>query len=243
MIKKTEYIDMLNPFSSTVFGCRIQSTAAAYGMNEPFAQFWTQDDKAAFCKLDEVLIMDANGADFDEIKDFITMTGASRMLCDLSAARNFDLPIDVRGEIMVYHQNKPMQAPGIFEINPSLREIHALLSECTSHTFVPPEFEPFYMDMSHRIRHNTAASVGVRQGETLVSCAICSAYTSDKAVLSAVAVSPDFRRKGFGYAALRGLISQLPQENIYIFRTHQENEEFYRKFGFTPCGEFAELNL
>ncbi len=243
MIKKAEYADELSFFSKTVFGCRIQSTAAAYGLNEPFSQFWTQEEKAALCKLDDTIILDADGADFDELKDFIRMTGASRLLCDFSAAQKLGLPVINRGEIMVYHNHKPIQQPAAFELNPSLREIHALLDACATDTFIPPEFEPFYMDMSHRIRHSTAAAVGVRQGETLVSCAVCSAQTADKAVLSAVAVIPDHRRKGFGYATLSALLSQLPQENIYIFRAQNENADFYRGFGFSPCGEFAELTI
>ena len=243
MIKKTEYADVLAPFCKTVFGCRIQSTAAAYGVNEPFAQFWTQEDKAALCKLDDVLILDADGADFDELKDFIAMTGASRLLCDLNVAQNLGLPVAAKGEVMLYRNDQPMKPPTIFEKNPSLREVHALLSACASNTFVPPEFEPFYMDMSHRIRHNTAEAVGVRQGETLVSCAICSAQTADSAVLSSVAVSPDYRRKGFGYTVLNALISELPQKNIYIFRAQNENAEFYRGFGFSPSGGFAELTI
>jgi N-acetylglutamate synthase-like GNAT family acetyltransferase len=212
-------------------------------MNEPFSLFWTQGEKAALCKLDDTMILDANGADFDEIKDFIAMTGSSQLLCDFRAAQSLGLPVTAHGEIMVYHNRTPVQQPVTFELNPSLREIHALLTACATDTFIAPEFEPFYMDISHRIRHDTAVTVGVRQGETLVSCAVCSAQTENSAVLSAIAVSPDHRRKGFGYAVLSALLSQLPQENIYIFRAQNENEEFYKKFGFLPSGEFAELAI
>jgi N-acetylglutamate synthase-like GNAT family acetyltransferase len=243
MITKTQYSDTLAPFSKTVFGCRIQSAAAAYGVNEPFAQFWTQEGKAALCKLDDVLILDDNGADFDELKEFIAMTGANRLLCDLSAAKKLGLPVAVHGQIMFYRAKQPARPSTVFELNPSLREVHALLSLCATDTFLTPEFESFYMDMSHRIRHNTAVAVGVRQSETLVACAICSAHTADSAVISAVAVSPALRHKGFGYTALTALIAQLPQKDIYIFREETENEEFYRAFGFAPCGGFAELTI
>jgi len=241
MIKKAEYKDDLSSFNKTAFGCRIQSTAAAYGLNEPFSQFWTQGETAALCKLDDIMILDANDADFDEIKDFIAMTGTSQLLCDFRAAKSLGLPVTVRGAVMVYHNRTPVQQPVSFELNPSLREIHALLTECATDTFIAPEFESFYMDLSHRIRHDTAVTVGVRQGETLVSCAVCSAQTENSAVLSAIAVSPDHRRQGLGNVVLSALLSQLPQENIYIFRAQNENEEFYHQFGFLPCGEFAEL--
>ncbi len=236
-------MDDLLPFRS-VFGCRIQSAAAAYGFEEPFAQFWTQEDKAALCKLDDAVILEAaSDADFAEITDFIRMTGAQKVLCSAEIAKQTGLSAVCRGEIMVYRNTETPEVPTGFELNPSLREIHALLCECATETFLPPEFEPFYLDLSHRIRHGAALSAGVRQGETLVSCAVCSSKTENQAVISAVAARPELRRMGFGHAALNALISQLPQKEIYIFRAQGENESFYRSFGFSPCGEFAELSL
>jgi N-acetylglutamate synthase-like GNAT family acetyltransferase len=244
MIKKTELFEELSPFCKTVFGCRIQSTAAAYGLDKPFAQFWTQGEKAALCKLDDVVTLDAvEGANFEEIVDFIRMTGARRVLCSSDAARKIKLPVMARGEIMVYHNENRPDAQTVFEQNPSLREIHALLCMCATDTFLPPEFEPFYMDLSHRIRHGAATAVGIRQGQTMASCAICVAQTADQAIVSAVAAKPELQRKGFGRAALAALISQLKQEQIYILRAQDENEGFYRSFGFIPSGQFIEFTI
>ncbi len=244
MIKKTDLIQELAPFDQTVFGCRIQSTAAAYGLDEPFALFWTQGDKAALCKLDDTILLDAaDDADFDEIIDFIRMTGAAKLLCDARTAEKVGFSVSCRGQIMVYSNTKKGEAPAGFELNPSLREIHALLCESATATFLAPEFEPFYMDMSHRIRHGAAIAAGIRQGGTLISCAICAAKTENKAIISAVAVKPEQQRKGYGRAALSALIAELQQKEIYIFRAPNENEDFYRTFGFLPCGEFAELSV
>jgi len=244
MVKKTDLLDELSPFCKTVFGCRIQSTATAYGLDEPFAQFWTQGETAALCKLDDVITLDvSDSADFEELKDFIRMTGAKQLLCGTGSAERLGLPVAFKGEIMVYHNRIKPDPQEVFEWNPSLREIYALLCECATDTFVPPEFEPFYMDLSHRIRHNAAAAVGIRKAETLVSCAICVAQTADQAIISAVATRPELQGKGLGRAALSALFSQLKQENIYIFRAHNENERFYRDFGFTSIGQFAELSV
>jgi len=244
MIKKVEYADALSPFHSTVFGCRILSTAAAYGLNEPFAQFWMQEGTdTALCLLDDTVILDAGEADYEELKDFIRMTGAARLLCDSSAAGKIGFPVTSVGQIMVYDNAAPVQTRSNFEMNPSLRNIHALLSACASETFTPPEFEPFYMDMSHRIRHDTAMAVGMRQADRLVSCAICSTQTKEKAVLSAVCVDPAFRRKGLGHGTLSAIISQLPGKKIFVMRAQNENEDFYRSFGFAECGKFSELKI
>lgn len=242
MIKKVELAEELAPFGRTVFGCRIQSAAGAYGLEEPFAQFWVQGEKAALCKLDDAMILDAaEDAGFEEIKDFVRMTGAKKLICSAEAAEQAGFAPVCRGQVMAYRNTEKLGPPAGFELNPGLREIYALLCECATETFRPPEFEPFYLDLSHRIRHGAAVAAGIRQGDSLVSCAVCIARTAGKAVVSAVAVKPEQRRKGFGSAALTALISQLKQEEIYIFRAQDENEEFYRSSGFALCGAFAEL--
>nr|WP_319489362.1 GNAT family N-acetyltransferase [uncultured Caproiciproducens sp.] len=243
MIKKVEYADALSSFDSTVFGCRILSTASAYGLNEPFAQFWVQEGThTALCKLDDTVILDAGETDYNELRDFIRMTGANRLLCDSAAAQKIEFQIAASGQIMVYESTAPVQTQSAFEINPSLRDMHALLSICATETFTPPEFEPFYMDMSHRIRHGTAMAVGMFQADKqLVSCAICSALTEEKAILSAVCVNPEYRRKGLGHETLSAMISQMPDKKFFVLRAQHENESFYRTFGFTACGEFSEL--
>ncbi|MGX8711615.1 MAG: GNAT family N-acetyltransferase [bacterium] len=244
MIKKVEYEEALSPFGSTAFGCQILSTAQAYGLNEPFAQFWVQEETGTLlCKLDDTVILDAGEADFEELADFIRMTGAERLLCASAAAGKIGFPATKRGQIMMYDNASPVQPRFLFETNPSLRDIHALLSACASESFTPPEFEPFYMDMSHRIRHDTAVTAGIRQGDRLVSCAICSTRTEQTAVLSAVCVDPEHRRRGLGHETLSALISQLPDRRIFILRAQDENEGFYRSYGFSECGEFSEMKI
>ena len=80
-------------------------------------------------------------------------------------------------------------------------------------------------------------------GNSLVACAICSAWTEDAAVLSAVAVQPEARRRGLGTNIVRTLATSLPAKTFYIFRAAGENEEFYQSLGFTRHCGFAELSL
>lgn len=244
MIQKTELPETLAPFRRSPFGCRICSTAEAYGLHEPFAQIWTQGDRAALCLLDDAMILDADdGADFEEIRDFVRMSGARSLLCSEESARRTGFLYAVRGEIMRYENLDRPQPPAGAEWEPSLRELYALLRACETPTFTPPEFEPFYLDLSHRIRHGTARTAGIRLDGELVSCAVCSAKTEEAAVVSSVAAKPALRRKGHGRAALAALLSRLEQNTVYIFRAQGENEAFYRAFGFTPCGAFEEQTV
>lgn len=230
------------------FGCKILSTASAYGTELPFAQFWLQfsDDNepiAAISKLDSTLTLcTSSSCNYKELKDFIEILDVKDILCDLQTAEALNLKIERHGEIMVYHNtSKTVQTDS--KEPPRLKEVYELLCACRAETFTPPEFEPFYLDMSHRIRHGAASIAGIYRNGALISCAMTSAQTQEAAVLSAVAAHPDFQRQGFGRLAVNTLISQLPQKLIFIFRAENENKEFYRSLHFESYGEWAELNL
>jgi predicted GNAT family N-acyltransferase len=243
MIEKVNSMEELAPFGDTVLGCRILSTAEAYGLDEPFAQFWMQENHAVLCKLDDAVILEADEtADLEEILNLVRMVGANHLICSTGVAERLGLPQAVSGEVMVYHNTMPAQRAN-FELNPSPRELYALLCDCATNTFIPPEFEPFYLDLSHRTRHGAAVAAGIRENDVLVSCAICTAHTEDSAIISAVATRPERRKEGFGRKALEALLTQLVGKKIYILRAQNENEAFYRSFGFEPAGGFAELIL
>lgn len=230
------------------FGCRILSTAAAYGTELPFAQFWLQfsdDNKpiASISKLDSALTLcTSSSCDYKELKDFIGILDVKDILCNFQTAKVLNFQIERHGEIMVYY-NTPKTVRTDSEEPPRLKEVYELLCACRTETFIPPEFEPFYLDMSHRIRHGAASIAGVRRDGALVSCAMTSAQTQEAAVLSAVAAHPDFQKQGFGRLAVNTLISQLPQKLCFLFRAENENEAFYRSLHFESYGEWAELNL
>jgi GNAT superfamily N-acetyltransferase len=182
-------------------------------------------------------------ADFEEISAFIPMTGATRVLCAAGAARSLGLSAEISGEIMT-HENAAVTAPerDAF-LNPALRELYRLLCESRSETFVPPAFEPFYMDLSHRIRHGTAVTAGICENEKLVACAVCAAKTGAEAVVSAVAVHPEYRGRGYGGDMVRAMLLYLEPRKIYIFRAKEENAAFYSSCGFTPSGAFSQCTV
>ncbi|NLJ30290.1 MAG: GNAT family N-acetyltransferase [Clostridiales bacterium] len=244
MILKTEHLPSLEPFGKTALGCRILAAAEAYGLSEPFAQFWTQGESAAVCKLDDTVILEIRrAADLEELASFLRMSGASRLLCSWETAGKMSLPAVRRGAVMTLSNIKKYTLPADAQINPGVRDIYSLLCRCESPSFPVPEFEPFYLDLSHRIRHGTALAVGIRKEGALAVCAVCAAMAGPHAVISAVAVAPEFRRMGLGRTVTEALLSRLPQKKVSVFRAEDENEAFYRSLDFLPGGTFAELML
>lgn len=229
----------------TPFGCKIRSAAAAYGLTEPFEQFWAQDGGTVLAKIDnEAVLVEGERTDREELLAFLRTLDLKRLSCTEETAEHLNLPISSKGEIMVLHpQNIDRRPLADVVMNPSPREIYSLLEQAKSETFAVPEFEPFYMDLSFRTRHGMALTAGVRQGGRLAACALCSAMTEHAAVISAVACVPGLRLRGYGRTAVSSLVSKLQRENMYIFRADAENEAFYRELGFESYGAWAEVQF
>lgn len=229
----------------TPFGCKIRSAAAAYGLTEPFEQFWAQDGGTVLAKIDnDAVLVEGEHTDVEELRVFLRTLDLKTLSCAEETAKNLNLPTSSRGEIMVLHpQSVEQHSLADVVMNPGPREIYSLLEQAASDTFVVPEFEPFYMDLSLRTRHGAALTAGVRQGGRLAACAVCTAMTEQAAVISAVACVPGLRLHGYGRTAVSALVSKLRRKNMYIFRADGENEAFYRKMGFEPYGFWAESQL
>jgi GNAT superfamily N-acetyltransferase len=242
MIRLVESPDQLGFLGETPFGCRIRSLASAYGVGENFARFWVQNGIAAIAKIDDAAVLEDFGSDWDELREFLSVLDIKALTCAEAAAGRLGFPIARRGEIMTLGAEvSGVEVP--VENDPGLREIYALLCTCCGPNFPVPEFEPFYMDMSYRLRHGAGAAVGVKRDGALVSCALCSSLTERAAVASTVATKPEYRRSGLGRTALLALAARLHREHLYLFRADGENEEFYRGMGFRPYGRWAELKI
>lgn len=233
---------------NTPFGCKIKAAAAAYADGgEKFLRFWVQDGGTTIVKIDDAALMETSAeCDYEEAAAFLRTLDVSTLSCTLEAAENLKLPIGERGEIMalhIPHTQRFLNTYADVEENPGPREIYTLLEQAATETFEPPEFEPFYMDLSYRTRHGAALSVGIRQGERLAACALCTAMTERTAVISGVACHPELRRHGYAGTAVNALIGKLNRETLYIFRAEGENEAFYRSLGFQSYGFWSNVSL
>ena len=229
-----------------VFLSRILSTYAAYGGTK-VASFWVQTEEgqlnAVLCLLDGVLtlcfVSDGNK---DELDGFLYAIDASTILCSADFADKYGSDQVVTGPILHYDNSEMLECDFAFDRNPALKDVYHVMQKCKSDYFTPPPWEPFYLDLSHRIRHSCALCVGIRnEHEKLCACGFSVAQTEHMAVLGGICVVPNQRRKGFGKMVVAALLSQLPQNDVYIFRDETENKEFYDTIGFTEAGRWAEI--
>lgn len=245
MIRRIQDESRLLPWAEDPIGLRACAAAAAYGLDGHICQFWLQNEDTLLCRMDDTMMLCAGEhVDWEEIKRFLPLTGARVLLCREEEAEHLQLPVLVSGWVMLRENVNRDPAPFCqAEENPSLRELHALLTQCETESFRAPEFEPFYLDLSHRTRHGEAVSMGLRRGGRLIAAAFCTAKTEMMAILSGVAVLPELRGNGFGSAVVRALQEKLCQPKQCVYRAQSENQAFYEALGFQDAFPFRELSL
>ena len=220
----------------SAFGCKLAAVANAYGFNRPFARFWVGGG-AAYCLLDGVLSMAGQPEDVEEAWSFIHMTGPEALFCPADFSAGEEVISSTEG--LVLAKQLPAGPEAGLPEPPRLEEVHRLL--CGAGMAV--EFEPFYLDLSHRLRHGAALALGEYRDGALVGCAVVSAVTEASALLSAVVVEENFRRQGIGSALVERVERALPGRTLYLMRERDNNQAFYAGLGYVEAGRWAQLEL
>ena len=173
----------------------------------------------------------------EEALAFLRAVGPEQVFCAVRNAEALGLRPQAAGDVLRRQvpAGEALQPPG--EVN--IRELYGLLEE----TGMVEEFEPFYLDLSHKLRHGGAVALTRRQEGELAGCAVVSAISRKAAVLSAVAVGEHFRRQGMGSALVRQAEACLPGKNVYVFREKEKNQEFYRKLGYSKIDTWVQARL
>ena len=208
---------------------RIQSLYRSYGTNFDFLRFYCQiiDDQvtAVMSIMDGNATIVSNNADYDEIIDFLAVIGAKTVYSESK------LPL----EIVEYG----------YVVNKSVIPIEAKLKECRlssiynimSTSFSLPDFDTWYPDMSHRIRHNGAVAISNNIGAAI------GLKGNNCALISGICVDEKERKKGLGSQLLYDLIDNLSSSEIYALVDINGPINFYTKNGFSIVSEFSTYKV
>lgn len=228
--------EVLEKCKNTAFGCKIAGTAISYGFDEKFACFWLDDKSTAvYCLVDNVMILDGTPSDTEEAMEFLKMTGASQLICSSANADALKLSCTQSGEVL----SKTACGGNFTQNEVNIREVFSLLED----SGMELDFEPFYLDLSHRLRHGTGAATTAQWGDDFAGCALISSITDNAAILSAVAVKEKYRRHGMGTRLITTVESVLQSGKIYLFKEFNENDEFYKSLGYTKEDTWACVKL
>lgn len=237
MIEKIDEISQLKKYDKVdIYSVRILSLLNAYGCKYPFARFYRQIDDndcvtAIFSVLDKdiTLSFNSNLADKEEIIQFISVIGYDTLLC------SDELHIDTSFESgVVMKSNKKI------EVQCDYTEIDQYPYLFDLYNFVDYDgnsFDSWYVDISHRIRHNTAKAVTLNIDDEIISSAIFSSIYENDAIITAVKTNPKFRKMGYGSALVSSMCCDITGD-VYLMREKDKNESFYKKLGFENIGNW-----
>lgn len=216
-----------------IFSVRILSLLGAYGCKYPFARFYRQiGDNEKITAIISVLDKDItvsydDAADLDELAKFALAIGSDSVLCS-------ELPIKSGS----YESGAIMISDKTVEISNNFGEINEFPNLFDLYNFIEygaGDFEAWYVDINHRIRHGYAKAFTLEINGEIVSSAILSSIHNKNAILTAVRTKPELR--GFGYAS--ALVSAICGDfggTVYLMRENGKNESFYNKLGFINAG-------
>ncbi len=223
----------------TAFGCKIASVISAYGFDKGFACFWldTQSD-VVFCQTDDLMIISGTVLNVAETREFLQAVGPQAVICAVKNAEVLSLPLTDSGDVLKKHL-KPGVSKAVDPYSVNVREVFSLLEE----TGMVEEFEPFYLDFSHKLRHGAAMAFLEYRSGKLAGCAVISSISKSAALLSALAVRPTFRCQGIGTALIHKTEECLSGKSLYVFRDKEMNREFYKKLEYAKSDTWVYSKL
>lgn len=238
MIQQPKSLGQLLPFDVDAFGCSVISTATAYGMDTEAAQFWhgsgfavrRQDSTVTLCGT-------VRQEDKQELRAFLPCIGMQTLVCSRENAQTLALEtaetgieMELAGKISAPKAELHFATTVPDEDALNLTEMHHLLVACKTPDFVPPPFEPFYLDMSHRIRHGAAIAAGAYLNGKLCACA-AAALSQKRMLLFSGAALPQVRGSGAFAAVLAGLAERAGERTVSLL-CGEKLQRHYEAIGF-----------
>lgn len=220
-----KYLVKPNPFA-----CRILSQLLAYGTCERFLEHWVQlednEPRAVISRIDRNITIFCESAD-DELLEFIEAVGYNTVFADKEL-----FPQYWSGEVLMKFVRKPeTEISDNIDFNPTIREIYSVLERCRGEGFEIPDFDSFYPDMSHRVRHNLSRVLAYRLDGQAIACCMTSAETGNCAIISGVACLSEYRGKGYASKLVAKIVEALGDRDIFVF-CREELVGFYIRVGF-----------
>lgn len=184
------------------------------------------------------------GRTTEEMRDCLTFLGCQTVFCRERAFPIEKLSLQKTGFVARLTDTPPKpQQPIQFIDAESLRGIYPCLK------WDLPESDRFplgswYVQLSHRLRHDTCHIAAVSQNGQAVSLALTAAETEKNAVIGCVRTLPDFRHRGYGSAVCAALCQTLSSLGKQVFLCAEDPLfSFYQPLGFTKIYTWWSGNI
>lgn len=253
MIRQAHSEDFSTLTPDTETAVRIHGLANAYGTEQSFLHFWSilEEEKCVgFLSLLDGTVQLVNKTKrpfidwtLKEINEFLLMQpDIQKVHTTVEIGKhifeygNWKM---ITGTVMKSDTVSEMPSNNICMLTP--REVYPILSNCFKNDL--PPFSPWYVDVSHRIRHGFCRIKGIWESGKPVACVMTTAECDGAAIIGAVATLPESRGRGYASGLVSSLTSELHLEgrSVYLLPKNEAAHKLYSAIGFYDCGKWADL--
>ena len=210
------------------YGGRIFAACAAYGTGYDFCRLY-RFDKGCGLIYNSSCVLSGECDDPEEISDFIMLNSPEMVECPVYMGEKLHIP-SYEGRRRILFERRDLPDDDDIPEAAKLMDMYGIVRDA----FGIGEFDLWYADMSHRIRHGVSRAF-MYHG---VSCACVDFIHEGAAYISQVATVSGERGKGYS-GRLLDMISRvlIKEGNVPRLWAFEELEGFYRRAGFIPVDE------
>lgn len=206
---------------------KLRSLLFSYGTTYDFCRFYYADNALiGVLNGDYILCSDGN-VNVGELSEFFMFNGFSEMFCSKETGEKLSEISGFSGHriLLMEFFGKGIETYGI-ESAPPLDEVYRILK-----TGFNIEFEPWYLDMSHRTRHR------VTEFRKLAGSVLAIQYNlNGEALLSQIVSLPEQRGKHITSKLILSVCRELALSRVFLL-CENELKSFYEKLGFQITDE------
>lgn len=213
---------------------KIRALWLCYGLKYDFCRFYVGEFRAGCAFLGELnggfVLSESGECDFEELAEFFAFGGFGEIFCSDTAGERLAELLKCRLQRVNIMRFEGEAIPHETEIDPPLDNVYSVLK-----TAFDIEYEPWYLDMSHRVRHGVTG-FRMRDGSVLA----VQHNINGEALLSQIATIPEKRGRGNARRLISAVCAELSDSEIYVI-CEDGLLEFYRSSGFVRDGYACRL--
>lgn len=212
--------------SESYYGYKIRSLLNAYGTSYDFCKLYTNEEGGMILTYNSTLIADGS-FDKSELDGFI------EMLCPITVEVPADICLDLSNEYVQTERTLFKAPKGLYCGDEIDVKHNAFVADCfpiISEAFGITEFDEWYVDISHKIRH------GVSDIYLYKTTTAAKAFDVNGFVfLSHIATASADRGQGNAARLIKWLCEKYEKEckEVYLY-SKRERYTFYQSLGFEP---------
>lgn len=228
MIRRALTESELNGLPNTgVEAQKIRALLVSYGLKYDFCRFYVGEWNAGSAFLGGLngsfVLSEIGKCDNNELAEFLIFSGFSEVFCSESAGE-LAANLPCRSQTVNVMRFEGVGVPCAVLTEPSLDNVYTILK-----TAFDIEYEPWYLDMSHRVRHGVTAFRMLNGSVLAIQHNI-----NGEALLSQIATLPEKRGLGNARRLISAVCAEL-SDSVYVI-CGDALLEFYNKLGFRRTG-------